>query len=353
MAIIMDVLTTVDGAVTALGTGLYGTVATSVMPVAKIAAVLALALAATNMIFQLKPVSPEWFVGFFVKIVLVFLFIGNASEFFAVYDAITQSPARFGAVVLSAASGNDVSNLYDGLDKLYISCLNIGNAISENGGMFAGPLSAIVLFLVAAMMATVSIIVISAAKLLSGILILLAPLAILMTVFRVTAPFFQAWLQVSLAVALVPLLAAAMAGFTIAVGKTVTPDPDSINAISDVVSFIVVTMLGTGLMLSVPVIAQALGQSGYTGLSSVTSSAYSKVSGAARSTAISSGRGIVGAGEGMAGKRFNDGNPVTARGTGEAIGAGARNMAVGAQQRVREQLTRAHTRPRLNPNGEQ
>lgn len=50
-----------------------------------------------------------------------------------------------------------------------------------------GALAGLLMFLVAALMATVSIIVISAAKIMIGVLVIFAPVAIACTLFKVTA----------------------------------------------------------------------------------------------------------------------------------------------------------------------
>lgn len=125
-------------------------------------------------------------------------------------------------------------------------------------------------------MATISIIVIAAAKLMIGVLIIIAPLAIVSTMFKQSAPFFEAYVKLALGFALVPMLAAAMAGFTIATAVAVTPsDMSTVETIGDMVSFIVVMMLGAGLMLMVPSIAQSLAQTGI-GLGAIAFSTYAQ-----------------------------------------------------------------------------
>ncbi len=115
------------------------------------------------------------------------------------------------------------------------------------------------MFLVAAMMATVSIIVISAAKIMIGVLVIFAPIAIACTLFKVTAPLFDRWVNLALGFAFYPMLTSGMAAFTIAIARDLTPASlASVETIGDVLSFVVVMMLGTGLMAMVPTIAQSL-----------------------------------------------------------------------------------------------
>lgn len=142
------------------------------------------------------------------------------------YEALTNAPAELGAGILNSLSGGDVTNLYDGIDDLYSQALNVGQAISQNGGWLAGALTSVIMFLVAAAMATITIIVLSAAKIMLAVLVAIAPVAVACTLFKQSAPLFEAWVKLAIGFAFVPLFVAAMAGFTIATGEAVAPrDP--------------------------------------------------------------------------------------------------------------------------------
>jgi type IV secretion system protein VirB6 len=276
VAVIDDVLSGVDATVASIGADAFDAVASSVGPVFQVAAVLIVALTGANLSIQAVPMTVPNGISLILRIVVVAIFFSNFGNFFAVYDAVTEAPSRFGATVLGAVTGGTVVNLYQGLDELYGRSLDVGDAISQNGSYLAGAIAGVVMFLISALMATISIIVIAAAKLMIGVLIIIAPLAIVSTMFKQSAPFFEAYVKLALGFALVPMLAAAMAGFTIATASAVTPD-DLSNAetIGDMVSFIVVMMLGAGLMLMVPSIAQSLAQTGI-GLGAIAFSTYAQ-----------------------------------------------------------------------------
>ena len=305
MAAIEDVLNGVDATVATIGADVFNAVAGSVVPVFQVAAVLVVALAGANLIIQAVPMTVSNGISLILRVVVVAIFVSNYGNFFAVYGAITDTPARFGATVLGAVTGGSVADLYQGLDDLYGRSLNVGDAISQNGSYLAGAIAGVVMFLISALMATISIIVIAAAKLMIGVLIIIAPLAIVATMFKQTAPIFEAYVKLALGFALVPMLAAAMAGFTIATAEAVTPaDLSTAETIGDMVSFIVVMMLGTGLMLMIPSIAQSLAQTGI-GLGAIAFSTYAqgKAAGYGIASAADSGtRFARGAGERAMGK---------------------------------------------------
>ena len=258
MAIIQDILTMVDATVTGIAADTYDDILAAVRPVVRAATGLVVVLAGGNLILQFVPLTLQAGISLALRIALVNVFLVFAN-LEVPYAALTNAPAELGAGILNAVSGGQVSNLYEGLDDLYSKALDVGQAVSQNGGWLAGALTSVLLFLVAAAMATISIAVVSAAKIMLAILIAIAPLAIVCTLFKHSAPLFEAWVKLAIGFAFVPLLVAAMAGFTIATGYEVAPrDAQTASTLGDLLSFVVVMLLGAGLMLQVPSIAQSL-----------------------------------------------------------------------------------------------
>ncbi|UWQ19721.1 type IV secretion system protein [Jannaschia sp. M317] len=258
MAVIEQILGLVDATVIGVAAQTYDGVLTAVRPVVAIASTLTVALVGANLVLQTVPLTVGTAVSLALRITLVnvFLVYGNIT---AVYLALTEAPGEIGAGMLSALSGATVTNLYDGLDDLYRTALEIGDAISESGGLIVGAMAGLLMFLVASIMATVAIIVLSAAKIMIAVLIAIAPAMVACTLFRQTAPIFEAWVKLALGMAFVPLLVAAMAGFTISAGAEVAPaDMGGIETLSEALSFVVVMMLGAGLLVLVPSFAQSL-----------------------------------------------------------------------------------------------
>ena len=319
MAVIADVLVAVDGTASEVGGSAFGEVAAAVIPVFRIGAVLAVALTGVNLAIQAVPMTIRNGLSLITRIALVWIFLSSFANFDTVYSAIVETPSRLGGTVLEAITGSPSTDLYDGLDGLYEDALELGESVSENGSYISGALASLALFIVAALMATISIIVICAAKLMIAVLIIVAPLAIASTLFKPAAALFEAWVKLALGFAFVPLLTAAMAGFTIAVSEVIATDIQRAETIGDVIGFVVVMMLGTGLMLMVPTLAQSVAQTSI-GLTGVASSTYAQ----ARSIARGSGAGTRGSIEGATGRgRPFYGGSSQERRTGHAIGAGA------------------------------
>ena len=324
MAIILDVLQTVDATVGGVAASTYGDILAAVVPVVSSASVLVVVLVGANIVTQTVPLTYANALSLLLRIVLVniFLIFGNL---IMVYDALTNAPASLGAGLLNALSGGTVTNLYAGLDELYTRALDVGQAISQNGGYIAGALTSAFMFLIAAAMATITIIVLSAAKIMLAVLIAIAPLAIACTLFKRTAPIFEGWVKLAIGFAFVPLLVAAMAGFTIATAQGVAPpDLATVETLGDAISFIVIMLLGAGLMVLVPTFAQSLAATNI-GLAGVAANASGLAKGAGRGAL----GGSVGFVRGAAGNRVSPlaSSPVKA---GNLIGRGARGGSVAA-----------------------
>ena len=318
MAIIADILTQVDAAATAVGATSFDAVAAEIVPVFRVGSVLVVALIGINLMAQAVPMTLRNGLGLMVRITVASAFLSSWTNFNSVYGVLTNAPSEIGAVVMNAF-GDGSGNLYEGLDALYLLALDVGQAISQNGSYITGALAGLLMFLVAALMATVSIIVISAAKIMIGVLVIFAPVAIACTLFKVTAPLFDRWVNLALGFALYPMLTSGMAAFTIYIAADLTPASlASVETIGDVLSFVVVMMLGTGLMAMVPTIAQSFASTAI-GLGSVAASTFrtaDSVKGYGR-TGIASG---IGAGRGAAGLDAGGRRPSDARLNGNTAG---------------------------------
>ena len=318
MAIIVDILTQVDAAATAVGATAFDAVAAEIVPVFRIGSVLVVALVGVNLIAQAVPMTLRNGLGLMVRIAVASTFLSSWTNFNAVYGVLTNAPSEIGAVVMNAF-GDGTGNLYEGLDALYLKALDVGQAISQNGSYITGALAGLLMFLVAALMATVSIIVISAAKIMIGVLVIFAPVAIACTLFKVSAPLFDRWVNLALGFAIYPMLTSGMAAFTIYIAEDLTPASlTSVETIGDVLSFVVVTMLGTGLMAMVPTIAQSLAQTA-TGLGGVASSTF-RTADSAKGYGRSGIAAGIGAGRGAAGMDAGGRRPSDARMNGNTAG---------------------------------
>ena len=95
MAIILDVLQTVDSTVGGVAADTYGDILAAVIPVVSSASILVVVLVGINIVTQTVPLTYANALSLLLRIVLVnvFLIFGNLN---AVYGALTNAPATWG-----------------------------------------------------------------------------------------------------------------------------------------------------------------------------------------------------------------------------------------------------------------
>ena len=255
MAIIETSISSFDTIVSSIGDAVSNTVVDADDPVVQIGAVLVIILVGIKPMIQSIPLTLVNGISLMIRISLVFIFVFCFANYYTVYDIITDAPARYGTTVLEAITGEHVDNLYAGLDRLYAESLNIGEAVFAQYGLFIAG----VIILISALLATISIMIICVAKLMVSVLIILGPIAVATTIFKQTAPIFDSYVRLAVGFAFIPLLAAVMTGITIAVAEYATTGIlETATKIGDLVNIIVVMILGTGMMIQIPSIAQSL-----------------------------------------------------------------------------------------------
>jgi type IV secretion system protein VirB6 len=300
MGFIQRVLDMIDSAVAAITASAYGTVAADLVPLFQACAVLVVALIGINIAIQAIPLTLRASVSLMVRISLVWVFLSSWTNFNAVFGTLTNFPSELGAVIMNSL-GIDVDGdgLYAGLDRLYESSVNAGQAVAQNGGIFAGALGSLAVFAFAVIFSAIAVVVIGYSKLALAVMIVLAPAAIICTMFRQTAPFFEAWVKVTIQAALIPALMAAVAGVVIAIADEVMPaDISTVEAIGDMLGFLFVMVLGTILVIFVPSLAQSLapGSIGIGGIAASTSAQGRRLASSGAATVQSGGTAAVSAG---------------------------------------------------------
>lgn len=259
MALITDLLTTLDNAVdAAFGASKFTEVVLLVRPLFQASAAIIIATLGINMMLQWRPMSMGDAFSIGIRIALVSIFAFHPGNFFVVYDALSNAPATIGITLLTGTSGGSETSLYDALDGVYVKALSVGNVVADNGGWVAGALTAVLLFLVAALMATVTIIVLGLAKMMIALLAAIAPLMILLTIFPQSKPIFEAWLKMAIGFAFVPMLVASVIGIIMGVADVIDTNLENAETLAGVISFVVVCLVGTGLLMMVPSTASSL-----------------------------------------------------------------------------------------------
>lgn len=272
MGIITDILSVVDSTVNNVAQTGFAQTAGTVGGVITAGSALLVVLLGVNVVAQMRPMSFASVFAFGMKIALVGIFAESWTNFQVIYNIITQVPDSIGAAILNLGGGQTESGLYSALDSMVARVTAYGDAIGDNAGWVFGAVLGALVFLVAGAFAAIAAGIIAYAKIVLTVMVVVAPLAIICSLFKPTLPLFEAWSRSIIGYSLMPIAAAGAAGIVVAVAETIAaggPDPDNVETLSLIFPFIVVLILSAGIMTQVPAIA--MGLSGAIGLASTPS----------------------------------------------------------------------------------
>ena len=267
MGVINDILGVVDTAVEAVAADGFAQSAGAVGGVITAGSILLVILLGINVVTQIRPMSFASFFAFGIKIVLVGIFAQSWANFQVVYNIVTDVPESIGSSILRLTGSGTESGLYQSLDSMVARVTAYGDSIGDNAGWVFGAVLGGLVFLVAGFFAAIAAGIIAFSKIVFTLMIVLAPFAIVCSLFKPTLPVFEAWTRSLIGYALMPVAAAGAAGIIVAIAQTIAsdgPNPDNVDTLSLIFPFIVVLILAGGIMAAVPSIA--MGLSGAIGL---------------------------------------------------------------------------------------
>ncbi|MGR3622391.1 type IV secretion system protein [Pseudophaeobacter sp.] len=269
MGVISDILSVVDDAVAGVAQEGFVEIAGTVGGVISAGSALLVVLLGINIVVQIRPMSFGSFFAFGIKIALVGIFAQSWPNFQVVYTIITQVPDSIGSAIISLTGVTSTGGLYDALDSMVSQVTEYGDTIGDSAGWVFGAVLGVVVWVIAAIFAAVSAGIIAYAKIILTLMVVVAPVAILCSLFKPTMSIFEAWSRSIIGYAFMPIAAAGAAGIVIAIAGEIastTPDPDGVDTLNLIFPFIVVLFLAAGIMLAVPSIA--MGLSGTIGIAS-------------------------------------------------------------------------------------
>ena len=261
MGIINDILSVVDQAVEGVAQSGFSTIAGNVGDLITVGSIVLVGLLGLNIVAQIRPMTFGSFFAFGMKIVLVGIFAQSWANFETIYNIITQVPDSIGATIIGGTEISTTGGLYNALDGMVSQVTKYGDAIGDNAGWVFGAVLGVAVWVIAGIFAAIAAGIIAYAKIVLTIFVVLAPLAIVCSLFKATMPIFEAWTRSIIGYAFMPIAAAGAAGLVIAIAGKVaegSPNPDNVETLSVIFPFIVVLLLSAGIMTQVPAIAQGL-----------------------------------------------------------------------------------------------
>jgi type IV secretion system protein VirB6 len=261
MGVIRDILSQVDTAVNSVAQSGFITTAATIGDVLSVGAIVLLIILGINVVMQLQPMSFGSFFAFGIKLAVISIFAQTWANFEIIYRIVTDVPNSVGAAILDLTASGNEAGVYESLDGMVARITAYGDAIGDGAGWVFGAVLGAIFFVLSALFAAITAGIIAFAKIVFTLMIVIAPLMILCSLFKPTHSLFEAWARATIGYALMPVAAAGAAGIIVAIASAIgdaSADPDDVATVSLILPFLVILILSAGIMASVPYIASNL-----------------------------------------------------------------------------------------------
>lgn len=269
MGVITDILGFTSSVTQSLAETGFAAMAGTVGDVLSAGSAVLVAILGINIVAQIKPMTFASFFAFGIKLSLIGLFAQSWDHFGVIANILIEVPQNLGIRMLQLVQGGGggAGGLYAELDKIVAQATSYGDAIGDNAGWVFGAFAGVVVWVVAVIFSGIASFVIASATLLLTFLIIIAPIALLASLFKPTQSMFEMWTKTVMGYALMPWVAAGVVGITIAmIGQIVstTPEAEAVTTLAQIFAFLVAFFICGGMLAQVP--SLTIGLSGAIGL---------------------------------------------------------------------------------------
>lgn len=264
MAIVTWMVESSDSFLDGIAETTFGSLIGAAGTLGAIMASLAVILVAVNALLQFRSVDAGQSIALMVKLAVISILALNWSQFNLITDAVESAINAIAGQIIGSVGGDpgvgalDFAGRFD--DFLDYQTL-ISNTAIENmnwvGGGVWGVVSAFLLGITAALAGAVIVF----AKIMLTVYIGIAPIMLLLLIFKVTSDYFQNWLSGLVSYMLYPLIMAAI--FSIVFGLTEgiierIGNVASVTSIGQLLPFVVMIFLTIFGVILVPMIVRQI-----------------------------------------------------------------------------------------------
>ncbi|WP_371154001.1 type IV secretion system protein [Jannaschia sp. 2305UL9-9] len=283
MGFVEKIYTSVIGVLDGVAEQQFGQVAAQLGSTGQILATIAVILMLINLGSQTVPMTQETVLITCVKLVLIAGFLQNWSHFNSVSNAVfdlfdSVSAALVNSVV--SGSGDALSgpqSFAASFDAILARVADYANVTAGRLNILGSVINGIVWFLMAVFSAAVALLMVGS-RIVITLLIGLAPLAILCTLFSWSKNYFERWLSAVVAFSFYPVVIAAVFATVIGLLGAILDlvgDPEMITSIGQVTPVLGVLCLSTLLAGMVPMIVSSI--TGNIGLQDLVTSGFGRM----------------------------------------------------------------------------
>ena len=252
MGIVSDILGRIDTAVVTAGAQLFKNTADGLHTVLIGLSTIFLAIIGVMMILGMSKMTARETVQVTLRIMLVMLFGQTWNNFNAIYSAASDGLGNLALSYFDIAGATPGTNLTAAMEDMAGKLqANVDGVMTSVGSITRGVLGAF-LYIILALLMVAYVLIVGFAKIMTAVLLGLAPLAIMATIFDKTKNLFEAWLSALIGYMLYPVGTAGIIGTLIVVIDHTFNDNAGNTGLADVLPFLVVVIVGIAALASIP-----------------------------------------------------------------------------------------------------
>lgn len=191
-----------------------------------------------------------------IRIGLIFMFAFTWTNFYAFYEALTETTGSWALGFFTAAGTVDSLGASGAMDQFGTQMGDVVDTVAKAQSSITRGLVAGILYIILSLMLAAYILIVAFSKIMLAILIGIAPVAIVLTLFKKTQSFFESWLSSFISYAMFPVAAAGVAGTMVTVARKVFTSGDSVTNLGQIVAFLVVVFVAKAVLISIPIVAK-------------------------------------------------------------------------------------------------
>ncbi|MFV0297398.1 MAG: type IV secretion system protein [Hyphomicrobiaceae bacterium] len=288
--IVSDIVGAIDAGVKTAGKSMFENTASSIGDFVYICLSILIVLVGINMAVNVYALRMRDSMQIIWRILLVMLFGLTWSNFSIVYDAATEFTGNLALSLFEVAGKSDLGSDPEAAMGIFAKgSQEVTDEILQSQGSIARGILGAFAYAVLVILMGAYVLIVALAKIMTAVLLGLAPFAVLTTIFEKTKSLFEAWLTALIGYLMYPIAAAGVVGSVVLVAKN-TDTGAAGGTLIAMTSYVVVMVVGIVALRMIPTVASNI--TGHMHLGNIAPEALRAVSTPARSAAGAVGGGI-------------------------------------------------------------
>lgn len=248
MGIVTDILTSLDNSIRVTGELFFENTAHAMTPVLSIMMTLMLSLVAMNMALGVWRMSARDATQLATRILMVYLFALSWRNFGSFYEALSSASGNLALSFFDRAGDTGRESTYAAMDLFALQMGDTADGVLRGMGSIARSVLGATTYLMLAVLMAAYVLIVGFAKIMIAVLLGIAPLAIIMTLFDKTKSLFEAWLSSFVGYLMYPIAAAAVVATVVTLANQQAVAQEDVSSLDQILGFLVIAIVGIGAL---------------------------------------------------------------------------------------------------------